>query len=83
MCVCVCVCSAPQLLPWLERFDTLYLWLDDDKAGRDGCDKLEGKLGRGRCRIVRPLPEMYRDGVAPKVGQNDVAFAGLVPAIQR
>ena len=55
-----------QLLPWLERFDLIYLWLDDDKAGRDGCEKLVGKLGRGRCRIVRPLPAMYRDNTAPK-----------------
>ncbi len=55
------------MLPWLERFDIVYLWLDDDKPGRDGCEKLEAKLGRGRCRIVRPLPAMYVDGSAPKV----------------
>ena len=56
-----------QLLPWLERFDKVYLWLDDDEAGREGAAKLVAKLGRSRCMLVRPLPDVNREGRPPKV----------------
>jgi hypothetical protein len=56
-----------QLLPWLERFEKIYLWLDDDEAGREGTAKLISKLGRSRCMIVRPLPDVHREGKPPKV----------------
>lgn len=43
-----------QLLPQLERFERLYLWLDGDADGAAGTERLVKKLGVGRCRIVRP-----------------------------
>ena len=47
-----------EVLPMLERFDRLYLWMDDDAPGRDGCERIAAKLGQGRCHIVRPTAEL-------------------------
>ena len=43
-----------ELLPLLERFERITLWMDDDIAGREGAEQFAEKLGRGRCRIVDP-----------------------------
>jgi twinkle protein len=43
-----------ELLPLLERFEKIYLWMDNDKSGMDGCEKFVKKLGVHRCYIVRP-----------------------------
>ena len=48
-----CRSLPPELLPWLERFERIYLWLDDDVPGREGAERMAGKLGRGRCYVVR------------------------------
>lgn len=45
-----------QLLPCLERFTKITLWLDDDGPGRDGAESIAKKLGMSRCRIVGALP---------------------------
>lgn len=50
-----CSSFPPDLIPLLEQFRRIYLWLDDDKSGREGCEKLAGKLGKHRCWIVQPL----------------------------
>jgi hypothetical protein len=42
-----------ELLPLLEKFKRIYLWLDDDAAGTEGADKFARKLGVGRCLIVK------------------------------
>jgi len=47
-----------ELLPRLERFQTIFLWLDNDKPGMDGAEKMARKLGLKRCLIVRPDPSM-------------------------
>ena len=28
----------PQILPWLEHFERIYLWLDNDQAGQASCE---------------------------------------------
>jgi len=43
---------------WLERFKTIYLCMDNDKAGRDAVRTIVNKLGAWRCRAV-VLP--YKD----------------------
>ena len=43
-----------DLLPLLERFEKVTLWMDDDIPGREGAEAMAEKLGRGRCRIVDP-----------------------------
>lgn len=51
-----------ELLPLLERFDRIYLWLDDDAAGVEGADKFAKKLGVGRCLIVKTnLPKQREE----------------------
>jgi twinkle protein len=43
-----------EVLPMLERFDRIYLWTDNDAAGREGAEKISAKLGIGRCYLVEP-----------------------------
>ena len=43
-----------DILPMLERFDTVYLWMDDDGPGREGAEQFARKIGIDRCFIVRP-----------------------------
>lgn len=43
----------PALLPALERFRKIYLWMDDDMPGRDGAQQFSKKLGARRCVVVR------------------------------
>jgi twinkle protein len=38
----------------LEKFEKIYLWMDDDVPGREGAEKFAKKLGPDRCLIVRP-----------------------------
>jgi twinkle protein len=37
----------------LERFDTIYLAMDDDEAGRKAIPELVERLGRERCKVVK------------------------------
>lgn len=52
-----------QLLPWLEQFQRIYLWLDDDLAGREAAAKFAKKLGLKRTFIVKTQDF---DGHGPK-----------------
>lgn len=51
----------------LERFDTLYISMDMDAAGKEGCDEIVKRLGRHRCKIVS----------LPQKDANDCLMAGL------
>ncbi|CAG8609210.1 837_t:CDS:2, partial [Acaulospora morrowiae] len=42
-----------QVLPLLERFFRIYVWLDDDVNGQDSAEKFVEKLGIDRCLIVK------------------------------
>lgn len=37
----------PEVLPLLERFEKIYLWMDHDGAGQAGVDKFVQKLVSG------------------------------------
>lgn len=41
-----------QVLPLLERFEKIYLWMDNDAPGQEGAEKFAKKLGLNRCYIV-------------------------------
>lgn len=43
-----------ELVATLERFEKIYLWMDNDLAGQDGCQKFIQKLGVNRCYIIKP-----------------------------
>jgi twinkle protein len=38
----------------LERFEKIYLWMDNDGPGLDGSEKFSEKLGIKRCHLVQP-----------------------------
>lgn len=42
-----------HLLPYLNSFTKIILWMDNDQAGRLGSDKISYKLGHSRTYIVR------------------------------
>ena len=66
-----------EVLPLLERFDTIYLWMDNDGPGREGAEKFANKLGAKRCLIVSPKPEHVDEkGKSPK-DANDALRMGL------
>lgn len=44
-----------SLLPALERFKTIYLWMDEDSVGQAGAQQFSRKLGLRRCLSVRGL----------------------------
>ena len=48
----------PDLIVMLERFEKIYLWLDNDQPGRDAAEKFASKLGLKRCVVVKPDPSM-------------------------
>jgi len=41
------------LLPALERFGSIVLWLDNDSGGQNGAEKMSKKLGIKRTRLVK------------------------------
>ena len=43
-----------EVLPMLERFERIYLWMDDDPVGIEASRKFAAKLGQGRCLLVSP-----------------------------
>ncbi|KAL7536825.1 hypothetical protein ACHAXR_007420, partial [Thalassiosira sp. AJA248-18] len=43
-----------EVLVLLERFDTIYLWMDNDGPGREGAEMFARKLGVERCLLVQP-----------------------------
>jgi twinkle protein len=43
-----------EVLPLLERFIKIYLWMDNDEPGIEGSMKIAQRLGLHRCFIVRP-----------------------------
>jgi Toprim-like len=43
-------------LPLLERFERVYLWMDNDGPGQEGAEAFAKKIGLERCYIVRPTP---------------------------
>jgi twinkle protein len=43
-----------EVLPMLERFEKIYLWMDNDAPGQEGAEKFAKKIGQNRCLIVRP-----------------------------
>ena len=44
-----------QLIPMLEKFDRIYLWMDNDEAGQINLQNFATKLGLSRTYIVRPI----------------------------
>eukprot|EP01132_Coremiostelium_polycephalum_P011287 gene11287-13822_t len=61
-----------SLLPMLERFERIYLWMDDDVPGQEGAVKFSEKLGIKRTYIVHTK---LNDPNGPK-DANDALLMG-------
>jgi twinkle protein len=62
-----------EVLPLLERFHKIYLWMDNDGPGQEGAEKFAKKIGQNRCFLVRPdsaMQDMPKDA-------NDALLMGL------
>ena len=64
-----------QLLPALEPFKRIILWMDDDVAGHEGCEMMALKLGLNRCWIVPSVTPMPGHDKGPK-DANDALRQG-------
>ncbi|KAI9916738.1 hypothetical protein PsorP6_016963 [Peronosclerospora sorghi] len=63
-----------SVLPLLERFKRIYLWMDNDASGQSNVEKFAAKLGRIRCYIVRIPGQVASHSVKDA---NDALLAGL------
>jgi twinkle protein len=43
-----------EVLTMLQRYKKIYLWMDNDGPGQEGCEKFSEKLGIKRCYLVQP-----------------------------
>ena len=62
-----------EVLPLLERFHKIYLWMDCDGPGQEGAEKFAKKIGQKRCFLVKPdltLQDKPKDA-------NDALLMGL------
>lgn len=69
-----CQSLPPSVLPLLERFKKIYLWMDNDASGQANVEKFASKLGVTRCYIVRPRANPTMKAVKDA---NDALLAGL------
>ncbi len=42
---------------FLQNFEKIILWFDNDVHGQEGLDKIIPRLGEYRCKIVKPTPQ--------------------------
>lgn len=66
-----------QEWPWLERFETIYLGLDNDTPGELGAEKVAQRLGRWRCRRVRWAKKDPNDCLQAGLGKAELEIALL------
>lgn len=71
-----CQSLPPSVLPLLERFSKVYLWMDNDASGQANVEKFASKIGVARCYIVRPSSAVVVVG-KPVKDANDALLAGL------
>jgi len=62
-----------EVLPMLERFEKIYLWMDSDGPGREGAEQFAKKIGISRCWMVDPP---FIDGKQAK-DANEALLLGM------
>lgn len=70
-----CQSLPPSVLPLLERFKKIYLWMDNDASGQANVEKFASKIGVTRCYIVRP--SVSSATFKPVKDANDALLAGM------
>ncbi len=71
-----------EVLPQLERFEKIYLWMDNDTPGQDGADLFAKKLGLERCHIVRPTNAICGEKLPKDANSALLADMDLTKIIQ-
>lgn len=61
-----------EVLPMLERFRKIYLWMDHDGPGQEGAKQFAQKIGLNRCHIVQPI-----EGQSPCKDANEALLQGV------
>ncbi len=64
-----------EVLPLLERFEKVHLWMDNDAAGREGAEIFAKKIGINRCFLVQPFAT--DDGKPAPKDANEALLLGL------
>ncbi|TYZ61602.1 hypothetical protein PybrP1_002016 [[Pythium] brassicae (nom. inval.)] len=72
-----CQSLPPSVLPLLERFSKVFLWMDNDASGQANVEKFASKIGVARCYIVRPSAASVTTAGKPVKDANDALLAGL------
>ena len=62
-----------EVLVLLEKFDTIYLWMDNDGPGREGAEMFARKLGVERCLLVQPSGKRGWKNDAKKNASSEAA----------
>lgn len=57
----------------LQRFDVIYLAMDNDEAGTEGTQEIIKRLGRERCMIVRLPSKDWNDCLQASIPDEDLA----------
>lgn len=69
-----------EVLPMLERFDRVYLWMDNDGPGREGAEQFAKKIGVNRCLLVQPdssVMDLNGNRAAPPKDANEALLQGM------
>jgi len=66
-----------EVLPMLERFSKVYLWMDNDAPGQEGAKQFAQKIGLNRCYIVQPPPLDGTNDDATCKDANEALLKGL------
>ena len=70
-----------DVVQWLEDYDKIYLWMDDDVPGQQGAEVFAKKLGVGRCYIVHSSYKDEAEGESSEKKKykdaNEALLAGL------
>ncbi|XP_077482608.1 twinkle mtDNA helicase [Stigmatopora argus] len=77
-------CLPPALLPYLEQFKRVTLWLGGDVRSWEASKIFSRKLGLRRCRLVRPGEYRPCPGEALAQGKNlSIILAAAIPAAHK
>lgn len=64
-----------EVLPMLEKFEKVYLWMDNDGPGREGAELFAKKIGVNRCLLIQPGPSI--DGEPAPKDANEALLRGI------
>jgi len=71
-----------EVLPMLERFEKIYLWMDNDTPGQEGAEKFTEKLGIRRCFLVKPscnpAPKDANEALIMELDLNEILAGAAI-----